>query len=299
MRITDVLRKIGVLRSGSVSWKGDASARPIEAITDDVYDRKKDFVHEKIENANQVGPSVGNSNPEKTAGRQGKVLHFSALGFGIFFLAILAASGYYGTWFWGNAVLWFGFTRYTKKVAGQHPYALGKMIALLLLVSLVSFFSLSAIPTKKVEPGAGTSLDPLSRVDLTVDLENDLGLEDVLLTVLNDEVLEVRTKTPVNVSPRAIYNACAYIFAYLQPRIPSPIKNMRIILTVNDLDAMFVETSYRDVAKWQAGEIEEKAFFDSLKIVNLAVTSRGGKDPLRKPQTSTSASDTWHAKGMK
>jgi hypothetical protein len=45
MKFTTILRKLGILRYGSYSWKGKGKDRPIEAIMDDVYDSKKDLVH--------------------------------------------------------------------------------------------------------------------------------------------------------------------------------------------------------------------------------------------------------------
>lgn len=48
-KIVAFLRQIGVIKAGSVAWKGDASERPAEMLTDDVPDSQKmahDHAHE-------------------------------------------------------------------------------------------------------------------------------------------------------------------------------------------------------------------------------------------------------------
>ena len=47
MSFMDWLRKLGIFRSGSYKWSGDAKDRPIEAIDDDVMDSKKDLTFSK------------------------------------------------------------------------------------------------------------------------------------------------------------------------------------------------------------------------------------------------------------
>ncbi len=272
MKISAILRKLGLFRSGSVSWQGEASQRPVEALMDDVYDREKDLVQLKARSAGPVAPAAEHPKDSKgKASRKGRLLHFLSLALGFFVLFIMAAGGYFGPWFWVNLIVWFGFTRYTKKEALRLSYATGKMAGILLLVSLLSFFSLSAIPTDQAGQPDQPALDPISRVDLALALENDLGLEDVRVDVLEGGILEVRTKTPVNVSPAAIYGASAFVFAYLEPRLPRGIRDLRIILTVNDLDAMILETTRENVVKHQAGESGDDVFFKNLKTRNVGV----------------------------
>ena len=52
------------------------------------------------------------------------------------------------------------------------------------------------------------------------------------------------------------------------------IRYLRIILTVNDLDAMFLETARENVVKWKAGEMDDNVFFKNLKTVNIGVSRR-------------------------
>jgi hypothetical protein len=62
MKFTDVLRKLGIFRSGKVTWSGDAKDRPYAMISNDVYDEEKDLVHaEDVEKAKQV--LVDNEHP--------------------------------------------------------------------------------------------------------------------------------------------------------------------------------------------------------------------------------------------
>jgi hypothetical protein len=35
MKLLDLFKKLGILKSGSTSWKGDAKNRPVEMMTDD------------------------------------------------------------------------------------------------------------------------------------------------------------------------------------------------------------------------------------------------------------------------
>ena len=199
MKMRDFLHKIGVFRSGSVSWRGDASKRPIEAIMDDVYDREKDLVRLNRGDGS-TARAADKVNTVAESSRKGRFIHFLTLALGVFVLFIMAAGGYFGPWFWGNAAAWLVFTRYTKKSALQCPYATGKITGILLLLSLASFFSLSAVVADKTEQPVLSRLTPLSRVDLAIGLENDLRLEDVRVDVLDGGILEVRTKTPAKVS---------------------------------------------------------------------------------------------------
>jgi uncharacterized membrane protein (DUF373 family) len=46
-KIQTILSKLGIFRSGSYTWKGDAKDRPMESIDDDIYNAKKDYTTNK------------------------------------------------------------------------------------------------------------------------------------------------------------------------------------------------------------------------------------------------------------
>jgi len=67
MTITDLLRKLGIFRSGTVKWIGDAGNRPYAAISQDVFDEEKDLVHaEDIEQVEKALPGDGRRDPTRT-----------------------------------------------------------------------------------------------------------------------------------------------------------------------------------------------------------------------------------------
>lgn len=109
-----------------------------------------------------------------------------------------------------------------------------------------------------------TTTDPIALVDLSLDLENSLKLEDVRTSEISGGIIEIRTKTPENVSPDAIMGATAYIFGYIEPQFPDQIKTFRLIFTVNGLDATVLEVSRKDVKTWISKEMSDQEFVSTI-----------------------------------
>jgi len=82
MKFLDILHKLGVVRGGSYSWKGDAKDRPTQAIMGDVYDTEKDLIHHKKSGESDVS-SI--KQIEKTKGKNSIFRNL----FWIFFVLLL------------------------------------------------------------------------------------------------------------------------------------------------------------------------------------------------------------------
>jgi len=67
MKITDILRKLGIFRSGSISATYTSSKdRPTEILMDDVFDAKKDLINkEDVANIKKI--LMGDENKIKTS----------------------------------------------------------------------------------------------------------------------------------------------------------------------------------------------------------------------------------------
>jgi len=115
-----------------------------------------------------------------------------------------------------------------------------------------------------------TKTDPFEMVDLSMELEEKFLLKDVRTTEIEGGFLEIRLETPVDVSEKALLVGAASIFGYVESYISSDIEKIRIIFTVNYLDAMFIEVESEDIEKWLEGDDDEEEFLNKFKVVNLS-----------------------------
>lgn len=255
VKIPDTLRKLGIFRAGKTSWSGEAKNRKIENIMDGVYDSKKDF--------------IDNKNNGKSSFYLKLIIGLAAL-MGVFIVLMFAAAGSFGFWFVLNLLGWGGFIYYLVRSLKSKRYNLKKIIGLFSVVLVISLFTLAALPTTtKGLVDYKTSSNPTALVDMGIDLENTLKLEDVSVTEAAGGVIEIRTAAPTGVSSDTIMLTSAYIFSYVEPQLPDQIKSIRLILTVNGLDAIVIETSRENLKKYIAGDLSEKAYIATLTRNNL------------------------------
>ncbi len=136
MKFNEWLHKLGIIRSGSYSWKGSAKDRPIQAIMDNVYDKKKDLVSkDDVKKANSGGEKPKNK----------KNLFWVMVALGAFVLFLLLGGGF-SFWFWLSLLLWVTYLYLLRK-----NYLLGttmtfsKALTLGIVLTLLSFLSMAYI----------------------------------------------------------------------------------------------------------------------------------------------------------
>jgi len=288
-KILLILRKLGIIRAGSYSWKGDAKDRPIEAIMDNVYDSKKDLITKK--DIKKVKEKISTKSCSKNGicnkcdkivknilGTQKKlpnkiirkIIHALSVTIVVFTFLIFVVNEYLGFWFWVDLILWFTFLHYTKNFVKGTLYSLPRMIAILSILILFTFFSLGLSgPANNSNIKYTTITNPIEMVELAMELEEEMQLEEVQISESSNAILEIRTKTPPNISPEAISAASSYIFKYVNDEISGNIKTFRLILTVNHIDGLIIETSNLNLQKWIKGELTDLEFIEAMKKINL------------------------------
>lgn len=136
MKLFDFLRKIGIFRSGSVSWKGSAKDRPVEMIMDGVYDRKKDLItREDQKKIDQKGKSP--KNKRRWAG--------ALVIWGILLLFLLFSGGFSLAFFLG-VLFWLSYFAWLKKRYLTGTVALTKVLVVTFGLTLISFVLLAFTP---------------------------------------------------------------------------------------------------------------------------------------------------------
>jgi hypothetical protein len=251
----DVLRKLGIVRTGTSSWSGKAKNRKIEMIMNDVQNSKKDLVRntEGSDSALYV-----------------KLLMGLSLILAAVILLLFVSTGSMNVWFFLNLIVWPSFLFYLYRMLKTKKFKLRKAIGLLTLIAACSFFSLAGLSTvTKDVVNYDTITNPTDLVDMSIDLENTLKMEDVSVTEASGGIIEIRTKAPANVSTRAILLTVAYIFSYVQPALPEKIATIRVILTMNGFDALVFETDRADLQEYMAGKISETDYVAKIRTSNL------------------------------
>lgn len=284
-KIMAVLRKFGLGRSGTYTRKGDANERPIEIIMDGVYDANKDLINKN--DISQAKKIIKWTNTENTSWlihntKTRKFLYVLAIVLGVLCVWMFLISGTYNFWLFANAVLWSSCIRYTSKYKKWANYTTWKIIWAIVLAFFVSFLSMASIETSTqvslwITPGTWeqenfkytTLMNPLDLVDIALNLETDLQLEDVTLMEVAWSILEIRTTAPNDISPEAITAAGSYIFSYIYSDISPEIKKMRLLLTINNVDAWLVETSIDNLTAWIHEDLSDEEFVTRLRKKNL------------------------------
>ena len=110
--------------------------------------------------------------------------------------------------------------------------------------------------------------EPTSLVDLSVNMESDLGLQDVMISEAAGGVLEIRAKDPA-ASKENLAAGTAYIFGYVEPFVGKDIKKVRVIYTANNFDATLFEASLADISSWKNKTIDDAAFAKKITFADL------------------------------
>jgi len=135
-------------------------------------------------------------------------------------------------------------------------------IAFLLLVVVAIVVFVSIAPKKAASDG-------MDMIGLSMNMESDLGLQDVMISEVTGNILEIRVKDP-SVSKEKLDVGTAYIFGYIEPFIGKNLQKVRVIYTVNNFDASLFETSLSDISAWKNKTIDDTAFAQKIKFVNVA-----------------------------
>lgn len=129
MKILDILRKLGIYRSGSFSGTYTAKDRPVEMLMDDVYDAKKDLttkedlknVKEKLFNNKknkEEEKSDNSSNSSSNGDKEIEIRFWVSLVIAIFFMLALWGSG---ITFWSviGILLWIVLLFWLRRGEGR------------------------------------------------------------------------------------------------------------------------------------------------------------------------------------
>ncbi|HPL92985.1 MAG TPA: hypothetical protein PLB38_01735 [bacterium] len=258
-KILNFLRKIGLLRSSGGSWKGDAKNRPVSASTDEIYNDE-----DKLSKTEKTSKNNG----YKTSLSLKILFNINIILFVIVLISFIG-NDTYNFWFLLNLTAWgYFFYLLVKALQNRGPNMKNLIIGTIIL-SIFSFLSFFSIPTTTAGLDYETKMDPLALVDLSLELEENLLLENVRISESAGDILDIRVKTPDNVSQEAIIGATAYIFSYLEPSIDESLKTFRLIMTVNEFDATIIECQRVQLENWMAQKQSDEAFFATLQIKNL------------------------------
>lgn len=145
-----------------------------------------------------------------------------------------------------------------------------KKVLICLAVGVLLFGLIRVLFFEKEDFNYKTKTDPFEMIDLGIQLEDKFGLNDVMVTEAEDGVLEVRLKTPSGVSEETLLVGSASIFGYVESNISGSVKKVRIIFTVNYLDAMFIEVECKQIDKWLGEDISDEKFMEEFRIVKLS-----------------------------
>lgn len=147
MKFTEILRKLGILRYGSYSWKGKGKDRPIEAIMDDVYDSKKDLIHkddvEKVKE--KITTGNGKNIDNKSSDKKRKIIFWIFIVVGVLFFLLFLMGGFSLVLFI-FILLWGVFFIFLQKFLKTGVYSSGFIIGVGIVLVIVSFSMLAAIP---------------------------------------------------------------------------------------------------------------------------------------------------------
>ena len=128
MKFTDLLRKLGIMRTGFKSGTyTNAKDMPTEFLMDDVYDAEKDLVHKEEVKAAAAAT-------QKAGGR--KAFFWIFLIIGVLFLAVFLLGSGASAWFFLDLILWAAFLIMAGRFAyqGRHSYLSMSILA------VVTFF---------------------------------------------------------------------------------------------------------------------------------------------------------------
>ncbi|GEM_PF-3166340 len=131
---------------------------------------------------------------------------------------------------------------------------------IVIMIIIVAVFS-----GKKGNIDASPINDPLAIVDLTMKMQSDLNLQDVMISEVAGGILEVRLQTPANVTKSNLDNGTAFLLGYLVPNISKDTEKIRVIYTIDGADKELYEASLTDINSWRNKTIDESTFTKRIK----------------------------------
>jgi len=105
------------------------------------------------------------------------------------------------------------------------------------------------------------------QLDLMMLLEDNFKLEEVIISQDNEDLL-VRCKAPT-IKGKALNNGLVQVFAFINQRIPGDIKTIKLIFTINHVDATIVEVQRKAIDRWMNNEISNTEFINKFNAVSL------------------------------
>jgi hypothetical protein len=150
----------------------------------------------------------------------------------------------------------------------------GTLIFLLIITVAGCLYLGKKLISEKTETESQGSLsDPQVRkdfsdqLDLTMMLENDFGLEEVIISQDGEDLL-VRCSAPT-IKGEALNNGLVYIFAVINEKAKEEIKTIRLIFTINHVDATIVEVQREAISGWMDNKITNLEFINKFKVISL------------------------------
>ena len=150
-----------------------------------------------------------------------------------------------------------------------------KVIAIVLIVVVVLIIVLDLSSGKKGGIDSATQNDPLAMVDLTMRMQSDLGLKNVLISEVAGSVLEVRIDNPSSVSKSGLDNGTAFVFGYIVTNISGDTQKIRVIYTASGADKILYQANTSDINDWKSGKISDEIFAKKIEHVDLTLNSAG------------------------
>ena len=104
-------------------------------------------------------------------------------------------------------------------------------------------------------------------LNLMVSLEDDLGLQEVLVEQVED-IIVVKFKAPT-IGGEELNLALVQIFAYVDGKIPENIKKIRLVFVVNYTDSALVDLERSKIADWKADKLDNIGLIKAFEKVSF------------------------------
>lgn len=162
-------------------------------------------------------------------------------------------------WMLGGLILIPPTNRLLSRVLRVRITGWRKAVALLACV-LAFFVAAASLPDDPVVSAS-------QRYQLTLLLEDDLGMRDVLVGQAGSRVV-IRFRQPT-MPAEELFAALTAVSDIVEPRLPEGIETIRYVFTVRAVDAGYVDVSREALQGWRDGDLTNADFVRSLKRVPL------------------------------
>lgn len=137
-----------------------------------------------------------------------------------------------------------------------------------LIVAVLFFVGCKSAEEKAAEEAALQAQENFAnQLDLALALEDDLGLEEVIISQDGENLL-LRCKAPT-IKGEELNNGLVGTFAFINQRVPDEIKTIKLIFTINYVDSAIVEVQREDISSWLDGKISNKEFLNTFNVISL------------------------------